>query len=389
MTRALLEAITLRGLDCAPCQTWGAIRLVPLCKREVRGDLRLAKRGYDDAAAVVSLAGEAMAPGLKYVSFVPHGLVLSWENDGTACAAFGGQLTAEDGKTIGKGARRVRVLHRMVRREDAKRLRFLPLHLAMEGFLAMHFGGPEIAWQEYSRRALSRGLDPRWEASVPGNAIAGLDDALRVFEVHERQVGVLLFVGDALAAAFVVPHPDDYRALHRTLLEDLYGTLVLRFGAYAQATKLRAAIDGARVSSLEDLRREVEAMRAAFRVVHQTMADGLLGARVRMQRVYTAGPFRLQRFVTPLDRHSEAHIGEVIVRKSGELEYLKTFRLSTAQIKRAFLLQKLHEHDWNLQATAIALHDTPVGLVRRLENAGFGYLLAEHVRAAARRKQGG
>ncbi|MFF8376398.1 hypothetical protein ACF07V_09750 [Streptomyces sp. NPDC015661] len=35
----------------------------------------------------------------------------------------------------------------------------------------------------------------------------GLGEALRVFELHPGQCGLLLYVTDALAAAFVVPHP--------------------------------------------------------------------------------------------------------------------------------------------------------------------------------------
>ena len=30
--------------------------------------------------------------------------------------------------------------------------------VALEGYLALHFGGPSVAWSEYSREALRRGL---------------------------------------------------------------------------------------------------------------------------------------------------------------------------------------------------------------------------------------
>lgn len=241
----LLEAVVLRGLEVAPSQVWGGIRIVPLLRKEIHEDLRLAKRSYDEDVMVVSLNGELLAPGIKYLSYVPHGLVVSWSTDGTAAATFGTQLSSRDGKRFEKGPFTVRVAHRMARREDKNRLRLLPLHLAMEGFLALHFGGPDVAWSEYSRRALSTGLDPRWEDAVPGSWISNLDDALRVFEIHDRQVGVLLFVADALASAFVVPHPDDYGALHRTLLEDFYGTLLFHYGLYATTSRMEASIDGA------------------------------------------------------------------------------------------------------------------------------------------------
>lgn len=382
----LLDAVLLRGLEVAPSQVWGGVRIVPLLRKEIRPDLRLAKRSYAEDFMVVSLDGELLAPGIKYMSYVPHGLVVSWSSDGTAAAAFGAQLDSKDGKRFGKGPFTVRVAHRMARREDKNRLRLLPLHLAMEGFLALHFGGPDVAWSEYSRRALATGLDPRSEGAVLGSGIPGLEDALRVFEIHERQVGVLLFVADALASAFVVPHPDDYGALHRTLLEDFYGTLLFHYGLHATTSLMEASIDEARVSSLTDLRREVAGMRAEWSAFHEEMAHGLFGKQLRSERVYRAGPFQLQRFSTGLDQSEENHIGEAIIRDSGELEYLKTFRLSAAQTRRAFLLSQLASQNWNLDATAVLLRQSKDELIRRLEKAGFGYLLKEHVLQAARRR---
>lgn len=222
-----MNTLDLHGLDLAPAQVWGNVRLVPLLRRDVRGDLRLARRRYDERFTVVSLDGELLAPGVKYASFVPHGLVASWSSDGSPVASMGAALgKARDGKTLG---RCVRVLHRMARRESDHTLRFLPLHLAMDGFLALCFGGPDVTWPEYSRRAISHGLDPRVEDSFSGAALPGFADALRVFEIHERQVGVLVFVADALASAFVVPCPEDYRALHASLIEDFYGELLYRY----------------------------------------------------------------------------------------------------------------------------------------------------------------
>lgn len=382
----LLETAALRGLELAPSQVWGGIRMVPLLRQEIREDLRLAKRSYAEDVMLVSLDGELLTPGIKYLSYVPHGLVVSWSTDGTAAAAYGTQLDSRDGKRFGKGPCTVRVAHRMVRREDKNRLRLLPLHLAMEGFLALHFGGPELAWSEYSRRAISTGLDPRSEQSVLGAWIPGLEDALRVFEIHERQVGVLLFVADALASAFVVPHPEDYRALHRTLLEDFYGTLLFQYGLYATPSRMEATIDERKVSSLADLRRELAKMRAEWGAFHQEMANGLFGKQLRSERIYRAGPFQLQRFATDLNPSEENHIGEAIVRDSGEIEYLKTYRLSAAQTRRAFLLAQLASQNWNLDATSVLLKQSKDELVRRLEKAGFGYLLKEHVLQAARRR---
>ncbi len=378
--------LTARGLSLAPSQVLGGVRLVPVLRRDVRADLRLGKRSYGDDAMIVSLDGEPRAPGIKYVSFVPHGLVVSWSDDGSPVAAWGAELHAKDGRRIGKGPGAVRLAHRMARREDPQRLRFLPLHLAMEGFLALHFGGPDIAWPEYSREALRRGLSPRSEYAYGGGAVAGLDDALRLFEIHDGQVGVLLFVADALASAFIVPTPEDYRALHRSLLEDFYGELIVQYGYYASATTAEARIDERAVSSLADLRRAMDTMRADWASFHGAMAEGLLEKPLRGEALYQAGPFHLQRFVTDLDLASENHIGEAIVREDGALEYLKTFRLSAAQSRRAFLLSKLADHAWKLDDAAASLSCTKEELVRRFVDAGFGYLFAPAVLQAAQRR---
>jgi len=376
------EKLGLRGLEAAPAQTWGAFRLVPLIRREVREDLRLARRGYGEDVGVAMLGGRPGGPGHAYLSFVPHGLVVSWNEDGTPVASQGASLQkGGDGVAIG---RVVRLFHRMAKREDGRRLRLLPLHLAMEGFLALHFGMPEIAWPEYSRRALRRGLDPRVEESMSGGAIAGLEDALRVFEIREGQVGVLVLVADALASVFVVPHPDDYRALHPSLLQDFFGELLYRSGMlYPDVPPAKATIDEANVRSLSDLREAVAGMRRDWADFSALLASGVLKREALVEDVYGLGPFRLDRFVTRLDLHEENHIGERIVRDDGTLEYMKTFRLSDAQARRAHLMSVVAAHGWNLEEAAEELGGTLPELVRRLQNAGLGHVLSPAVIAAA------
>ena len=51
----LLETISLKGLDIAPSQVWGSVRLVPLLRHSPREDLRLFKRRYDSDVTVVSV----------------------------------------------------------------------------------------------------------------------------------------------------------------------------------------------------------------------------------------------------------------------------------------------------------------------------------------------
>jgi hypothetical protein len=118
------------------------------------------------------------------------------------------------------------------------------------------------------------------------------------------------------------------------------------------------------------------------------LGRGLLGRGLRNQRIYTAGAFTLERFMTRLDPTDENHLGEAIVRGDGTLEYLKTYRLSAAQVRRAYLLYQLSLHHWNLEASASALGCTKDELMLRLERAGFGYLLKPDVLQAARKRTG-
>ncbi|AFY30526.1 hypothetical protein [Calothrix sp. PCC 7507] len=383
----LLTDISLKGLEIAPSQVRGSVRIVPLLRRKVRGDLRLFRRSYNEDITAVSLEGKMTEPGMKYFSYVPHGLVMSWSDDGSPVAAFGGQMMKADGKRLDCGCASVRLMHRMAKRESANQLRFLPLHLAMEGFLSLFFSGPDIAWSEYSKYALAHGLGSRYELSISGRYIAGLEDALRVFEIHQQQVGVLVFVAETLASAFVVPTPEDYRVLHTSLLEDFYGELIYQNSLFCDATSpMSLSVDDAKIHSLADLRGAIAQMRSDWASFQGFMAEGLLQRSLRSQIVYTAGPFMLQRFITNLNPKDENHIGEVIIREDGELEYLKTYRLSAAQTRRVYLLSQLDLYNWNIDATAKALGNTREEFVSRLESVGFGYLLNQQVRDKARKK---
>ena len=91
--------------------------------------MRLSRRVYSSLATIVSLDGELEAPGVKYVAYVPHALVVSWSDDGSPVAAFGTALgeQARDGKRwkLGGGAT-IQLTHRMAKRESGNRLRFCP-----------------------------------------------------------------------------------------------------------------------------------------------------------------------------------------------------------------------------------------------------------------------
>lgn len=377
------ETLALTGLSLCASQVWGAVRLVPLLRDEPIEDLRLDRRCWN-ATTIVELPNRT-----TYTTFIPHAFVISWSNDssiGEPVAALGTQATntRNDSDFFP-----LRFAHRMVKRERRggvaqQRLRFLPLNTAFEAYLALHFAGPDVRRREYSEQVMSAGLSPRIEAVTPGHWIPGLEEALRVFEIREGQVGVLIFVADTLAAAFVVPHPDDYRQLHRTLLSDFYGELVYQYGClYDQSAKLLRPLRAERVGSLADLQLELARARADWSAQFHEMARGLLEQPVNLQHVYRLGRHRMSRFLPAFRPREENHIGELIRAPGGELAYLKTFRLSDPQVRRGYLLDTLARHDWDLDAAAEAMRTTKENLLTGLERAGFGLLLRAYLRTHA------
>ncbi|QEL16196.1 ARPP-2 domain-containing protein [Limnoglobus roseus] len=363
----------LNDLTLAPSQACGAFRLVPLLREKNRTDLRL---GLSKESGFAVLEPKAV-----YTSYIPHALVVEW-NDGSApLAAVGTQLKKHrHSSAVPPG-----VFHRMAKRQDGRRLRFLPLHLAMDGLLALHFGGPTVQWGYFSRQAMSKGFSPRVESSVAGWALEGFADALRVFEIHEGQVGVLVFVADSLATAFVAPHPDDYRALHDALLQDFFGELIWQYAVlYPESPPCEFPTPAEGVNSLADLRVAVEVMRSDWASFGRMAAVGVMDVPVTAEKVYDAGPFRLERFIGSLDPADENHIGERIVAPDGSVQYLKTYRLSANQTRRAYMLKQLADHDWNVESIAKKHRLTANDVLLQYEHAGYGWLFHQHVLDAAR-----
>ncbi|MFE2086088.1 hypothetical protein [Streptomyces sp. NPDC059460] len=392
-----MNRLELTGLTVRPAQVWGGIRLVPLVREEPVAGLRLHQEIYRGFGSSVVDTG----PRTHYTSYIPHGLVADWsglraEPDGAGTgrqsAAFGTQLGSGGNGDPGADARPPVTVplprhrhrhHRMAKRQPGNRLRFLPLHLALEGYLSLHFGGPAIAWEEWSRQALRDGLSPRAEDAYMGWSVRGLGDALRVFEIHPGQCGVMVYAADALAAAFVLPHPDDYRLLHASLVEDLYGELIHQYALYGgPVPEFGARIpDGARVRTLADLRAAARAQEREWREAHDALfARELLDTSYAFDRVHRMGPFTLWRFLPPFTRNRGGrHIGETITDHKGQVAYLKTFRLSDAQVRRGHLLHTLSDADWRLARAAAALGSTEEELVRRIRAAGFERLLKARV----------
>lgn len=272
-----------------------------------------------------------------------------------------------------------------LRKRQGHSLRFLPLHLALEGLLALHFGPPSIKWPELSREFHRLGLGHRWERGVLGRHLSGFEESLRTFELHRGQVGMLVFVADELASAFVVPSATDYAQLHHSLLDDLYGELVCHYAAlYPDTPPLDIPLELQQVKSFADIRAGLAKLRHNWAEYTQNvMLNDLLGQPLITEKVYQPHQLALERFIGSLEEGKINHIGERLTRANGELMYLKTFQLSVAQTCRAALLHQLASYDWHLENAAKEMQLSVPQLVKRLEKAGFGYLLTQAVREQA------
>ncbi len=374
--RELVPPLELTGLTPAPSQVCGAFRLIPLLRDAPCDDVRLSRWAVDPDVAAVPLPG-----GDTYVAFVPHGLRLSW---GTA---VGAQISAKDEAKW----RHVSSIGRLRQKNGKNALRFLPRHVAMEGLLAVSFAPPAFGWAELSDFFQRFGLGHRQEDSVYGEWIPGFEDALRTFEIHPGQVGSLVFTADALMSAFVVPMAEDYRRLHRAMLEDFYGDLMYQYAVMHPRTgtvQPVARCGGA--ASIADLRASVARMRdewAAF--THSTMLGDWVDRPLRREISYRLGDMRLERFITELDPALANHIGERLLRPDGELLYLNTMRLSASQSKRVHLLMQLSDHHWHLESAAAALRTDVPSLIARIEARGFGYLINHSLREQAAKARRG
>ncbi len=117
--------------------------------------------------------------------------------------------------------------------------------------------------------------------------------------------------------------------------------------------------------------------RRAWAEAHGTLfARELLDTSYAFERVYRMKSFTLWRFLPPFVRDGGGqHIGETITDHKGQVAYLKTFRLSNAQIRRGHLLRTVAGADWQLDRAAAALGSSREELVRRMRAAGFSALL--------------
>lgn len=381
-----MSGMDFTGLSPRPPQSWGEVQIVPLVRSAPIDELRL------DARAVGEVRAVPAGDGSLIIGYVPHAYVATWTNDATPAATYGTQLLSSN-----RPPQTAEPTHGLVKRvrtatEDARRLRFLPLVLAIDGLLSIEFGGPTIAWPELSKRAVRQGLSPRVEAAIRGTEVLGLEDALRTFEIHTNQCGILLYVSGQLLSAFVVPHPDDYRALHASVVLDLYGDVMAeipngglpnRTGAGDQGLTLPA------VDSLDALRAELAKATASWaaRASVTWLNSDLFGNELTFSPIYRMGGYTLSRFLPSLDRQRDNHLGELITGPDGRIAYLHTYRLNAIQVRRGRMLRALQAEDWNLARTAAAMSTDLDGFLVQLNAIGLADVVRRDILDAWRSRR--
>ena len=278
MKRFSRQRLSFAGITAAPSQVVGAVRIVPLLRDDPIEDLRLYSMPTGADLTTVQLDQRT-----AYTSYVPHAMVAALD-DGEPWANLGSRLVRP--KTKARGVFDVKVMRRLSRRIRPGQLRLLPQHMGMDAYLSVGFSGPNVAWPEYSREVLSRGLSPRTEWVSRASDLRGFADALRVFELCPGQIGSLIFVADAFSTAFITPRPQDYRRLHRSLLEDMVADLLVQYAVlYPETAALWSPIDAKSVRSLDELEQAVTGLRRDWNRFAGLMASELLDTEFEMSLV--------------------------------------------------------------------------------------------------------
>lgn len=381
----LSKVLGLSSFLTAPPQSFGAMTLIPVLRKDPSSDLRIKTLlGAQQEEAPKEEGGKSA----RY-AYVPHGLIIDWTEDGSPVVAFGTQIFLEGESSARKAPemRAVNLVHAHVGGRAQNNPRFAPMELTMEGFVSFLFGANRETWREYAEEILQGEVIPRWEWSTRGRPHPALEDAFRAFEIHEEQTGILLFIEEEFASAFITPHPEDYRVLHHTLLEDVYGGALVRFGrrlSTSDAFSIEAP--GETIRSLEQMRISLKSAKARWSVLRNQAPHKSFERQVFLGASEKVGPFTRRSFMSALSMQTEGVLGEVIQRDSGRVEYVKTYRLSKGEAQRTYFVESLARNNWNLKATASSLGISEAQLASRLQRAGFSYLLKDKVLNSLRKE---
>jgi hypothetical protein len=363
-----IDDFSLEGVEIAPPQVFGHIRLVPLIRTQFRTDLRIATYPRTHQGDYKSPTG-----------YLPHSMVLAWGEKGVAETCWGTQLIQLDPESVGAydEIRRSELPYFKGNVADMGHLNMIGWNLALEGLLALYQRSPDWLWPEYARDVQRLGSWARLDLGYHGSEIHGLMESLRMVERCTNQCGMILFVANTLTSLCLTSHPDDYQQIHHGLVMESYGELIRHYSRYPSWEDDEAPIIcPEKVHSLEDLEREVELLRSYWSDLSLWMGQELFHKKLRTDRVAHLGKFRLLRFATEWEINGGNFVGEMIHDSTKNIQFLKAYRLSRVQTERAIVMEKLIKCHWDLNQTARVLElKNKEALCKRMTKLGLGYLL--------------
>ena len=364
------QGFALRELEFGTAQVFGPIEIVPVIRRSIRSDFRVLRRMLEGHPFSARVDADDQPRWLC----VPSGVIIDNDDDGRGMASFGAQVLEARRNNVPR-ARDLARLSRLAARRRSTLLGFLPDHIGRWGFMLFLYGFPGT-WEEFGGEALERAHLDWLEGMVPGGRVPGLAEALRVFEIVDGQVGAMVWIAGQLASTLVLPHPDDYRALHSSLLGDWYVQSLVQYAhSWAvvpahYASGVASQLAQARPRDVAELRALFERMRERGQTVLDHRLEQALAINLWRDDGRDQGPFKHYRVRSDLSRRGANFIGELIERE-GRVEYLELMNLNHAQSRRAFLLARLQANSWNLEAVAQVERCSVEQLVTRLANIGI------------------
>ena len=298
MTRdtTLLNNLTLRGLELAPSQVCGAIRLVPVLRQNVRSDLRLAQQRYNENWRWLRSTAGTGSRIRRHTTRMCH---TAWCCRGRLRPAY---FRLRHTNSISCPAWQTGELGEVQHPPDAPhgktgtRQQSTPVSAPPPCY-----GRLLVAVLRRAGYRVERILPPRARA----RAVAPLGKLVRR-AIHCRTRGSPARVRDTRGAsgrsglcrgsacfAYVVPCPEDYRALHAGLLEDFYGELLYQYALLYDTTyPVKVTLDAKSIANLTQLRAALTQVRSEWAAYHCLMAGNLLGRDVQSSRVYQLGRSR-------------------------------------------------------------------------------------------------
>jgi len=370
----MINRLDLKGIEFGPSQVWENIRLVPLIRNEITSNLKMSKVEYDEAYSEVWTNDQK-----SYQSYIPFGLIASWGDS---------EAHLSTDSLVKKKQKKSAFDHhfRLVGKIDKNKVRILPFHLAMEAFLSTAFKRPEVRKKEFTNEFNRFGLQYRAELSWKSEWLNYVNQSLSIFEILENQCGVLIFISDSLASAFLLPNPEDYRYLHYTLLMDCYSDLMWHYSNVDyDVQKLKFSMNKEAIKDISSLRNAFNKANDELDKLNRVLASGLFERDLLTQEIYKLGKNRLCRFRTNFfEGKSEDHIGEMIMDSKGGVQYIKSYRLGIDQLKRGKLLQRLEENDWDISAAAKADELRKDQWLLNFVRAGLGDILNANTLAEVR-----